>query len=217
MDAKQLYTEKVDTYEAFNAFFRSPQAVRAFFNSYDGLRSGLRVLDAGCGTGAATLALVEALRSRRLEPADLHGFDLTPAMLDRFRQRLARGDLPRVRLREADVLELDRQLPPDWTGYDLVVSVAMLEYVPKPRLAEALAALKQRLSPQGRLLIFITRRNWINRPLIGKWWRANLYTREELLRAFGSVGLGTPIVRRFPTSHFWQNVWAHVLESKPQA
>jgi cyclopropane fatty-acyl-phospholipid synthase-like methyltransferase len=215
MDAKQLYTDRVDTYQAFNAFFRSPQAVRAFFARYDGLRAGLRVLDAGCGTGAATFALVEALRSRRLEPAELHAFDLTPAMLARFRRDLQRRTLAQVQLREADVLELDRQLPRDWTGYDLIVSVAMLEYVAKPRLATALAALRARLAAQGRLLVFITRRNWINRPLIGTWWQANLYTRDELVRAFASAGLGQPRFRRFPATHFWQNVWAHVLESAP--
>ena len=214
MDAKQLYTEKVDTYEAFNAFFRSPQAQKAFFERYEGLRPGLRVLDAGCGTGATTVALVEALRARGLTPRELHAFDLTPAMLDRFRQRLERGDLPAVQVREADVLELQR-LPGDWSAYDLIVSVAMLEYVPKAKFATALGALRTRLAPQGRLLLFITRRNWINRPLIGTWWQANLYTRDELARAFASAGLGPPQFRRFPASHFWQNVWAHVLESAP--
>ena len=212
MDAKQLYTERVDTYEAFNAFFRSPQAQKAFFERYDGLRPGLRVLDAGCGTGATTVALVGALRARGLAPRELHAFDLTPAMLDRFRQRLERGDLPAVQVREADVLEL-QQLPADWSAYDLIVSVAMLEYVPKAKFARALGALRTRLAPQGRLLLFITRKNWINRPLIGTWWQANLYTRDELVRAFASAGLGQPRFRRFPATHFWQNVWAHVLES----
>jgi cyclopropane fatty-acyl-phospholipid synthase-like methyltransferase len=214
MDAKHLYTEKVDTYEAFNAFFRSPQAQKAFFERYEGLRPGLRVLDAGCGTGATTVALVEALRARGLAARELHAFDLTPAMLDRFRQRLERGDLPAVQVREADVLELQR-LPADWSAYDLIVSVAMLEYVPKAKFATALGALRTRLAPQGRLLLFITRKNWINRPLIGTWWQANLYTRDELVRAFASAGLGQPRFRRFPATHFWQNVWAHVLESAP--
>ena len=119
-----------------------------------------------------------------------------------------------MQVREADVLELQR-LPADWSAYDLIVSVAMLEYVPKAKFATALGALRTRLAPQGRLLLFITRKNWINRPLIGTWWQANLYTREELVRACASAGLGQPRFRRFPATHFWQNVWAHVLESAP--
>lgn len=214
MDAKQLYTEKVDTYQAFNAFFRSPQALRAFFNRYEGLRAGLRVLDAGCGTGAATIALVEAMRKRGLDIGELHAFDLTPAMLDCFRQRLAHGDLPRVELREADVLEPGR-LPPDWVGYDLVVSVAMLEYVPRAKLVSALAGLRGRLAPGGRLLMFITRRNPITRLLIETWWKAHRYTRDEMVQTFLAAGFSRPVIHRYPLPYFWQNHWAHVLEGAP--
>jgi hypothetical protein len=42
------------------------------------LRSGIRVLDAGCGTGAVLLALHEAIVARGFVPGPLHGFDLTP-------------------------------------------------------------------------------------------------------------------------------------------
>jgi cyclopropane fatty-acyl-phospholipid synthase-like methyltransferase len=214
MDAKQLYTEKIDTYLAFNSLFRSPQALEAFFRSYDGLRSNLRVLDAGCGAGAATMALLKALRSRRLDVAALHAFDLTPAMLNRFREELERERLPDVHLCEANVLDLEK-LPPDWTAYDLIVSVAMLEYVPKSKLVAALSALQLRLAPQGRLLIFITRKNWVTKLLIEMLWQANGYTRDELRHAFSSAGFGLPAIRRFPPSYFWQNVWAHVMEGEP--
>ena len=44
-----------------------------------------------------------------------------------------------VRLAEANVLTLDA-LPETWTGYDLVVSASMLEYVPSEDLPDALAA-----------------------------------------------------------------------------
>ena len=126
MDVKQLYTEKIDTYLSFNSVFRSPQALQAFFEAYDYLRSDLRVLDAGCGTGTAALALLRALQRRNLDYQTLHAFDLTPAMLARFREHLTQQQISNVYLREANVLELER-LPPSWTNYDLIVSVAMLD------------------------------------------------------------------------------------------
>jgi cyclopropane fatty-acyl-phospholipid synthase-like methyltransferase len=162
------------------------------------------------------MALLQALRRRGLEHEVLHAFDLTPAMLDRFRRDLARLDIPRVEVSESDVRELER-LPPAWTNYDLIVSVAMLEYVPRAELVGALESLRLRLAPQGRFLLFITRRNWITRLLIEKMWQANRYGRDELQQAFAAAGFGSPTFRRFPYSYFWQNFWAHVLEAPSAA
>jgi SAM-dependent methyltransferase len=212
MDVKQLYTEKIDTYLSFNAVFRSPQALQAFFEAYDGLQPDLRILDAGCGTGTAALALLRALWRRNLGYQTLHAFDLTPAMLARFRQHLTQQKIPNVHLREANVLELER-LPPSWTNYDLIVSVAMLEYVPRADLVTALAALRTRLARHGRLLLFITRKNWVTKLLIERWWKANRYTREELREAFIVAGFSDATFKRFPYAYFWQNLWAYILES----
>ncbi len=49
------------------------------------LRSGLRILDAGCGSGIITLALREALLTRGCSLGPIHCFDLTAAMLEQFR------------------------------------------------------------------------------------------------------------------------------------
>lgn len=214
LDVERLYTEKIDTYLSFNAVFRTPQALLAFFKASDFIRPDLRILDAGCGTGAATFALLRALRRGGLEYRCIHAFDLTPAMLDRFRQRLTRHRIDKVELRKQDVLELDT-LPSSWTGYDLIVSVAMFEYLPGDKLPAALAALRARLAPHGRLLLFITRKNWITKLLIEKWWKANRYGRAELEDAFVSAGFQNIRFRRFPYTYFWQNQWAHVVEGRP--
>jgi hypothetical protein len=55
--------------------------------------------------------LLKALRRRNLNYHIIHAFDLTAAMLDRFRQSLTQHDISNVQLREANVLELER-LPP---------------------------------------------------------------------------------------------------------
>lgn len=215
VDAKRLYTEKIDTYLSFNAVFRSPQAQFAFFRNCDFLRPGMRILDAGCGTGAASLALLKALGAKGCaKGSTLHAFDLTPAMLERFRKQLGEQGIDNVELREADVLE-PGALPSAWTGYDLVVSVAMLEYVPRERFVEALSSLRARVAPGGRFLLFITRRNWITWLLIGKWWKANRYRRRTLREALRAAGFAQVAVRRFPPAYFWQNQWAHVLECRP--
>lgn len=213
MDAKQLYTEKVDTYLAFSSFFRSSQALQAFFGARGGLRPDLRILDAGCGTGSAGLALLRALKGRGFGYRELDAFDLTPAMLERFRQHAIDQRLANVEIREANVLDLST-LPSSWTNYDLIVSAAMLEYVPREKLAEALAALRMRLAEHGRLLLVITRKNWITKLLIEEWWQANRYTRPELEAAFAVAGFRNVTFRQFPFSSFWHNQWAYVVEGR---
>ncbi|MEX2204957.1 MAG: class I SAM-dependent methyltransferase [Myxococcota bacterium] len=189
---------------------RYPQGLRAFFVASPLLAEGLRVLDAGCGTGAVTLALVGALRRRGLAPGPIHAFDLTPAMLERFRVELRKRDLEAVETTRANVLELEA-LPPGWTGYDLVVSASMLEYVPRDRLVDALRGLRGRLGEGGHLLLFITRRNWLTRPLIGRWWRSNLYGADELRDAFRRAGFSRFAFAGFPPAARHLSVWGHVI------
>ena len=95
------------------------------------------MLDAGCGFGMVTFALLDALQQRNFDYQRVDAFDLTPAMLARFRQTLETHRIPRVQLCQADVLALDT-LPPSWTDYDLIVSASMLEYLPRQELPRAL-------------------------------------------------------------------------------
>src|SRR5262249_21927300 len=157
-DPRQLFSERADSYARFIRAVRYPQGLRAFWLASPLLRPGLRVLEAGCGTGALTFAVWEAAAQRSIELATLDAFDLTPAMLDRLRASAERRRLAGIRLAEANVLELDA-LPASWRGYDLVVSASMLEYGPRERLPDALGALRARLRDGGRLVLFMTRRN----------------------------------------------------------
>jgi SAM-dependent methyltransferase len=212
-DPVRLYTERTESYVRFVQFVGYPQGLRAYFRGSPLLRSGLRVLDAGCGTGIVTLALREAILDRDLCPGPLHGFDLTPAMIGRFRQTLQRRAIPGIEVVQANVLQLDA-LPESWDNYDLIVSASMMEYLPRNRLVDALRGLRGLLSDSGSLLLFITRCNWLTRPLIGRWWTANLYDSGELEDSFRRAGFLTVAFRRFPLGFSYLNLWGHIVQAR---
>src|SRR5215467_5254722 len=109
-------------------------------------------------------------------------------MLAQFRGALNSRNITQVRLKQANVLELDQQLPSSWSNYDLIISASMLEYVARPDLSKALSALGARLAPQGTLLVVITRKNWITKILIELWWQAARYSRQELRETLVAAG-----------------------------
>jgi SAM-dependent methyltransferase len=210
-DAVNLFTTNGATYVRFIRLVRYPQGIRIFFLRIP-LHDRLRVLDAGCGTDVVTLALYEALVRRRLAVGTFHAFDLTPAMLQRFRDALDGHGLS-VETRQADVLDLT-SLPGTWTNYDLIVTASMLEYVPRTRLADALGALRTRLAANGRAIVFITRRNWLTRPMIGRWWQSNLYDKRELVEAFDRAGFSQVHFLKFPLAVRYLAAWGYVIEAQ---
>ncbi|HEU4617163.1 MAG TPA: class I SAM-dependent methyltransferase [Gammaproteobacteria bacterium] len=209
---QQLYTRRIDAYHAFIGFFQSQRGLRKLLETSVPLRSSLRVLDAGCGSGMATFSLVEALRARDLDYERIDAFDLTPAMLSRFRAELEARGTPRVRLAQADVLELDA-LPRSWKDYDLVLSASMLEYLEKRDLPSALAQLRGRLAPGGRILAMITRKSLETKIFIEWAWHAARYTESELRSAFAEAGLDVRFVP-FPRPFVWLNRANYVVSAK---
>src|SRR5215471_2865352 len=144
-EVQELYTKGIDRYKSFISFFHSPQAIQALLKGSGLIRPGLRVLDAGCGFGLVTFALLNVLRQNTFDYRGIDAFDLTPAMLVRFQETLKERAITRVQLRQADVLALDA-LPTTWADYDLILSASMLEYLPKQELSRALHGLRARLA-----------------------------------------------------------------------
>jgi trans-aconitate 2-methyltransferase len=94
------------------------------------------VLDAGCGSGRITGALIE-----RLPRGRVIGVDQSPSMVHAARQRLG----PEVDLRVADLLELQLEQP-----VDAILSTATFHWISDhPRLFRRLCAA---LRPGGRLM-----------------------------------------------------------------
>lgn len=208
---QRLYTENLETYQSLISFFCYRDAIRALFESSGLLRPNLRILDAGSGFGTATFALLDALHQNGLVPEAVDAFDLTPAMLARFQAELDARSITQVCLRQADVLELDQQLPASWSEYDLIISTSMLEYVAKPHLSQALSNLNARLARRSTLLAVITRKNWITKILIEWWWHAASYSREELRDSFLAAGFHNVVFCRFPFRYYWQSLSNHVV------
>ena len=103
-------------------------------------RQGERVLDIGCGRGAATSLLARAV----LPTGAVDAIDLSPAMVEHTRAFLAaQGYDARAEVMDAG----DPDLPP--SSYDLVASSLVLFFLPDP--AAALARWVALLAPGGRI------------------------------------------------------------------
>lgn len=207
---KQLYARRIEQYARFSGFFRTRQGLRWLFERGGLLRPGMRVLDAGCGYGLATFALLDAMHAHNIVHTQVDAFDLTPAMLDRFRGELKARDTTQVCLHMADALD-DAALPPDWSGYDLVISTSMLEYLPRSTLPRVLAAWRARMAPGARVFIMITRRSLESKVLIEWGWHAERYAADELRDIFDVAGFDAVKFVRFPLRYGWLNRANHVI------
>ncbi len=211
-EAEKLYTEKASLYHrVFVDFFRYGKALKLFFLKYDYLRSNMKILDAGCGTGILTRVLYEISAEKKLSGILFYGFDLTQSMLDIFSQWILNNNAKNVKIRKANVLELKR-LPQDWNNYDLIVSSAMLEYIPVEEVAYALLNLKSKLKKGSTLVVFITKQNFIMRFLVALWWKANIYNKKDIRKIFQVAGFRKISFRKFPVRYM--NIWGHIIEAK---
>ena len=136
-----------------------------------GRLDGLRVLDAGCGTGRFTAALER-------HAARLAGVDLDPAMLTVAARRV------RAPLLAADAGELSFRDG----AFDVTIAVTVCEFTSSP--AAVVAELARVTRPGGRVVIGalnrsvwgLARRRQLRRP---PWQAARFLTRRQL-RALGA-------------------------------
>lgn len=98
------------------------------------------VVDVGCGTGFASWAMARRAGARRLT-----GVDVSPAMVERYLERLSQ--LPGVEVRAEVAAADDMPLPAG--GADAVVSAMALHWMPDR--AAAVAAMARLLRPGGVL------------------------------------------------------------------
>ncbi len=106
------------------------------------LEPGMRVLDAGCGTGNFERFTAE----KSLPPVRIDAVDFSPEMLSRARRKCA--DLDYVTFTQAD---LTRRLPFADATFDRIVSINVLYALPDP--SAALSELVRVLKPNGRMVV----------------------------------------------------------------
>jgi ubiquinone/menaquinone biosynthesis C-methylase UbiE len=102
-----------------------------------------RILDAGCGTGTLTLALLRTLRV----PVNLTAIDLSASSMSTARKYVNKNNpnQQQVRFAQGNVLALP--FPDD--AFDLVVTSGVLEYVP---LEDGFTEMARVISPGGYFL-----------------------------------------------------------------
>jgi ubiquinone/menaquinone biosynthesis C-methylase UbiE len=210
---KRLYTKRALFYQRlFVDFLGWGKELERFFQSTSYLQPGFKVLDAGCGTGIVTIVLYKIARRKGYEGLAFHAFDLTPAMLEIFREWVVREGATNIELRQADVLQLPQpgSLPSDWKAHDLVITSAMLEYLPRSQVKQALRNLKQLLREGGILLVFVTKRNFLTGLLGKRWWKTNVYIDNEIRGLLLDVGFGKVKPRRLSS---WWSGYILVVEA----
>ena len=210
---QELYTERASFYDRFFINFLGwGRELEAFFRKSTYLNPNSKVLDAGCGTGIVTRILYKLAIEKDFGDVKFRAFDLTESMLDIFREWVKPQGAENIELRQANVLEI-YALPQDWSEFDLVVSSTMLEYLPKNKVAAALANLKTLLKNGGTLLIFITKRSFITKWLAGRWWKTNTYRKIEIEGLFHEAGFERVEFKRFSQTSWWEN-YILVIEAK---
>ncbi len=123
--------------------------------------TGLRVLDAGCGTGA--LAFAMAARG-----AEVTAIDISPQLVDIARRRVPAGLSGRIDFRAGDMLDTSLG------QFDHVTAMDSLIYYSEGDLIAALDALAPRVA--GSILFTVAPRT----PLLMAMWRAGkLFPRAD--------------------------------------
>ena len=109
------------------------------------------IVDLGCGPG---LFLRDV--AQRIEGGQLHGFDLTPAMIDYAQNQVSYG-AANAKFSVLDLTAAPVPLPD--ASVDLVAMTAVLHVLDDP--LQTCAELKRLLAPGGTFLLF----DWIKQPL----------------------------------------------------
>ena len=143
-----------------------------FANNPLPISRGAKILDAGCGTGLLTLALMRSVHF----PVNITALDLSTTSISAARKAVAEGPgrARDVTFAEGNLLSL----PFADNSLDLVVTSGALEYVP---LAEGMSELARVIMPGGHLLHIPCRRPSPATTFLEILFRFKSHPRKEIL------------------------------------
>ncbi len=162
-----------------------PQILPALSGVVERLTAGARVADVGCGSGVALVALATAYPASRFE-----GYDPSTHALDRAGEKVAEAGLTNVVLHCAPAAGL-----PAEPTYDFMLTLDCVHDMPRP--AEAIAAIRRSLRPDGTWLIKDIRSaaTWaenLRNPMLALMYGTSVATcMSSALSEPGGAGLGT--------------------------
>jgi ubiquinone/menaquinone biosynthesis C-methylase UbiE len=166
-----------------------------------GLRDGMKILDAGIGTGFLTVNLLKEAPI----PLEIAGLDFSPGMLAGLKHWLNKLGLhDRVKLYRADM----RQMPFPNETFDLIITSAAMEYLPE--VWDGISECGRVLRPGGKFLFIATRDSFMGKVIAATWKNKILspaYVSECMKRA------GMPRIESlcFPWYFPHVNWWGMVL------
>lgn len=150
-------------------------------------KAKLNVLDAGCGTGMYTLALL-----KKFPNATVHAFDLNVPMTDKMKRTVERKGLAnQVEIFTGDVTQ---PIPFEHEQFDLIMTGGVLEYVDP---AVAVKNLAPYLKKGGYFLNSPIKDSLLGK-IVGKLYRFKPHTQSTNINAFTDNNFSLEEMRSLP-------------------
>lgn len=173
-------------------------AVRNFIQGFDFPKKKLRILDAGCGTGLVSFALLSKFKN-----IDITAFDYSMDMLNAAEKTRVKSNYNNVRFYWGNIENVNPLI--DFRGnevrlkensFDYIFVSGALEYVD---MDKGVRELVKYLKKEG-VFVNIAVRNNIYGKLIGKLMGFRPYSKDEIINAFREANLENvneiPIIKR---------------------
>lgn len=177
LDVEAFYDRIIRFYDVSFKFNRYSQSLERYLNDrLPVLPEKPRILDAGCGPGLLTEALLKTIGCQ----ARIVGIDLSAKSIEVARQTIGsdRDSINRVQFTQANLLNLPFR---DET-FDLVVTSGALEYV---SLQIGLSEIARVLAPGG-YLIYLPLRPTLAGYFLAVSFRMKMYMPDEVLESLSS-------------------------------